>query len=150
MDAQFITITITALVGILGSFITYYLTKKQQRESEERKIKQEYYRLYIKSMSDVAIDNNDDDAQKRLSESFNSLIVIAAPSVVQELMKFHNFIRQSNTEIPRESKEWSIKHDELLRTVVKTIREDIYGKENDIDSYLSEVHLIGHKPKKYK
>lgn len=138
-----IAITITALVGFLGTFITYYLTKKQERESEERKIKQEYYRLFIKALSDVAINNKDHDALRRLSESHNSLIVIAAPAVVQALMKFHDFIRPSNNEIPRGSQEWLTKHDQLLRIVIKEIRKDIYGNEKDINSYLSEVHLVG-------
>jgi len=148
MDAKLIALT--ALVGFLGSFITYYLTKKQQRESEERKIKQEYYRLFVKALSDVAIDNNDDEAQHRLSESFNSLIVIASPFVVQKLMKYLDLIRSDRNSTPRDTNEWRTQHDELLRIVVKAIRKDIYGNEKDIDSYLAEVHLTGRKIKKIK
>ena len=40
-----------------------------------------------------AIDNADDDAQRRLSEGFNSLIVIASPPVAHQLIKFDDFIR---------------------------------------------------------
>jgi len=35
---------------------------------EERRLKEEYYKAFIKALSDVAIDNRDTAAQKRLSE----------------------------------------------------------------------------------
>jgi|GEM_PF-3427887 len=109
-----------------------------------------YYRNFIKALNDVAIDNSDYDAQKRIAESFNSLIIIAAPKVVYRLMEFHNFIKTENTEIPRNSREWSEKHDHLLRQLVITIREDLYGREKDIDSLLAGVHLVSNKRNKIK
>ncbi len=117
---------------------------------EERKLKEEYYKSFIKALSDVAIDNFSEDAQERLSEGFNSLIIIASPKVVKELMEFHDFIRPSNTAISRDSEEWSIEHDKRLRTLVKAMREDIFGKEKYIDEYISQVHLVGKAPKRSK
>ena len=147
MSIQLMSVSITAIFGLLGSFITFYLTKKLQIKSEERKIRQEYYRTFIRALSDVAIDNSDDEAQKRLSEGFNSLIVVGAPQVVQKLMEFHDFVRRENKEFPRNSPEWAIKHDQLLRTLIKSIRKDLYGKEKNIDFYISKVHLTGRKIK---
>ncbi len=140
---------IIAIIGLLGSLTAYYFTKKQEIEAEQRKLKQEYYKNFIKALSDVAIDNFDDDAQKRLSESFNSLIVIAAPKVVQRLMGYHNFVRVENTEIDRDSKQWAEKHDELLRVLIAEIRKDIYTNERSgrADAFLSQVHLVGRNPK---
>jgi hypothetical protein len=151
---MFMIQVIIAAIGLLAAVITaslfYYFTKKHQLKMEERKLKEEYYKSFIKALSDVAIDNFDDEAQKRLSEGFNSLIIIASPNVVKELMDFHDFIRPQNTTIPRDSAEWLIEHDNKLRILVKTMREDIYGKEKNIDKYISQVHLVGKAPKRQK
>lgn len=98
-------------------------------------------------MSDVAIDNFNNDAQKRLSEGFNSLIVIAAPKVVCRLMEYYHFLQIKNAELPRDSKQWGEKHDRLLLVLVKEIRNDIYGKEKWADVLLSQVHLVRNNPK---
>jgi hypothetical protein len=145
---QIIIAAISLLAAVITASLSYYFTKINQSKMEERKLKEEYYRSFIKALSDVAIDNFNDEAQKRLSEGFNSLIVIASPDVVQELMEFHNFIRPQNTTIPRDSVEWLTEHDNRLRTLVKAMREDIFGKEKNIDKYISQVHLVGKAPKR--
>ena len=139
----FILAAITLFASVLTASLSYWFTKKHQLRLEERRLKEEYYKAFIKALSDAAIDNQDVTAQDRLSEGFNSLIVIGSPSVVKKLMQYHNFVRMDNTEIPRDSKEWSLRHDELLRELIKEIRLDIYGKEKDIDKYISSVHLVG-------
>lgn len=95
----------------------------------------------------MAIDNRDDEPQKRLSEGFNSLIVIGSPAVVKTLMQFHDFVRIENTKIQRDLNEWALRHDELFKELVKEMHRDIYGKEKDIDEYISNVHLVGRGPK---
>lgn len=59
------------------AFISYFFTKKHQMRIEERRLKEEFYKNYIKALSDVAIDNKSDEAQKRLSECFNTSLLIA-------------------------------------------------------------------------
>jgi len=63
-------------------------------------------------------------------------------------MELHNFIRPANTKIPRDSQEWSIEHDNRLRQLVKAMRQDIFGKEKNIDNFISQVHLVGKAPKR--
>ncbi len=146
MMEPIIIASISLVASVITASLSYYFTKKHQIRMEERKLKEEYYKSFIKAVSDVAIDNYDDEAQRRLSEGFNSLIVIASPKVVKELMDFHNFIRPQNIDISRE--EWTVRHDNLLRQLIKAMREDIFGKERNIDKYISKVHLIGKAPKK--
>lgn len=74
--------------------------------------------------------------------------MIGSPSVFKKLMQFHDNVRIENTDIPRDSNEWSLRHDQLLRELVKEMRRDIYGKEKDIDEYISTVHLVGRGPKR--
>jgi hypothetical protein len=138
-----IVAAISLFASVVTASLSYWFTKKHQLRMEERRLKEEYYRSFIKALSDVAIDNRDVAAQKRLSEGFNSLIVIGSPAVVKKLMQFHDFVRIENTEIPRDSNEWSSRHDQVLRELVKEMRRDIYGKEKDIDKYISTVHLVG-------
>ena len=134
---------ITLFASVLTASLSYWFTKKHQLRLEERRLKEEYYKAFIKALSDAAIDNQDVTAQDRLSEGFNSLIVIGSPSVVKKLMQYHNFVRIDNKEIPRDSNAWSLRHDQLLRELVKEMRRDIYGKERNIDEYISTVHLVG-------
>lgn len=138
-----IVASISLVASVVTASLSYYLTKRQQIKSEERKLKEEYYRLFIKAMSDVAVNNNDQDAQKKLSEGFNSLIVIGSPEAVFELMRFHNYIRAENKKVSRDTPEWIAMHDSLLRDLVKAMRRDIFGKEKDIDKFLLDVHLTG-------
>ena len=142
---------IVASIGLLASAITvsvsYFFTKKHQLKMEERRLKEEFYKSFIKALSDVAIDNKDDEAQKRLSEGFNSLIVIASANVVRKLMDFHDFVRLENTTIPRNSEEWSRKHGILLNELVKAMRQDLFGKREAIDKFPA-IHLVGRKPSK--
>jgi peptidoglycan/LPS O-acetylase OafA/YrhL len=59
---------IVAMIGLLASVIaaslSYYFTKKYQLKMEERRLKEEFYKLFIKALSDVAINNKDSEAQK--------------------------------------------------------------------------------------
>jgi hypothetical protein len=142
-----IVAAIALLASVLTASLSYWFAKKQQLRAEDRRLKEEYYRVFIKALSDVAIDNSDYEAQKRLSEGFNSLIVIGSPRVVERLMRFHDFARIENTSIARDSPEWSQRHDELLRDLVKEMRRDIYGEEKGVDEYISGVHLVGRGPK---
>ncbi len=138
---------IVAAIGLIASVIvasvSYYFTKKQESKNQDRRLKEEYYKSFLKSLSDVALDNYDEKALKALSESFNFLIVIAGAKVVKELMNYHNFVKTTNKTIDRSTEEWSKKHDELLKEMVKAMREDIFGKEKNIDQYISGVHLVG-------
>ena len=144
-----LSVIIIASIGLLSSVITaslsYYFTKKHQLKMEERRLKEEFYRSFIKALSDVAIDNEDDAAQKRLSEGFNSLLLMANANVVSKLMEFHNFVKIENTAIPRDSEEWTKKHDDLLTELVKEMRQDLFGKEKNINKFFPKVHLVGRK-----
>jgi len=133
---------IVASIGLFASVssasISHYLTKKHQFAMEERRIKEEYYKYFIKALSDVALNNKDDEALKRLSEGFNSLILFADSSVVEKLMDFRNFIEKKNQ--TRNTEEWVKKQDALLTSLIKEIRIDLYNKE---EKSFPQIHLTG-------
>ncbi len=115
---------------------------------EERRLKEEFYKTFIKALSDVAIDNKDDGAQRKLSEGFNSLLLIANASVVKKLMEFHDFVRIENIDISRDSEEWSKKHDDILTELIRVMRQDLFGREKNIDRFFPKIHLVGRKPRR--
>jgi peptidoglycan/LPS O-acetylase OafA/YrhL len=59
---------ISLFASVVTASLSYWFTKKNQMRLEERRLKEEYYKAFIKALSDVAIDNRDTAAQKRLSE----------------------------------------------------------------------------------
>ncbi len=77
---------IFATIGLLASVVTasmsYYFTKKHELKMEERRLKEEYFKKFLKALSDVAIDNKNEKALNRLSEGFNYLLLIADAEVV--------------------------------------------------------------------
>ena len=139
--------SISLLASVITASLSYYFTKKHQLKIEGRRRKEEYYKSFVKALSDVTISNKDSEAQRRLSEGFNSLIVIGSPTVVKKLMEFHEFVRAENLQQHRNSNEWAIQHDILLRAAIKEMRQDIFGKEKNIDDYLANVHLVGRERK---
>jgi len=141
---------IVASIGLFASVITvslsFYFTKRLQLKTEDRRLKEEYYKPFLKSLSDVATDNNNDKAQEKLSESINFLLVIASPQVVKDLMEFHSFVRQgAKDKFPRWSQEWGIEHDRLLKSLIKSIRVDLFGEEKNIDKYMEKLSLVGRR-----
>lgn len=141
---------ITGAIGLLASTVTaslaYYFSKRQQVTSENRRIKEEFYREFIKALSDVAQDNKDQEAQSKLAEGFNTLILVGSADVVNHLMAFHDFVKRSNSEFSRDSEDWSKKHDALLTALIKTMRDDLLGSHAD-SARIVGVHLIGGKRK---
>jgi len=139
-----LSVIIVASIGLLASVITaslsYYFTKKHQLKMEERRLKEEFYRSFIKAVNDAAIDNEDDDAQRRFAEGFNSLLLIANANVVIKLKEFHSFIAES--EIPRGSEEHMMKFNDLLTKLIKEMRYDLFGRKN-INKNYPEVYRAG-------
>ena len=121
------------MIGILGSIIsasiTYFFTKKQQINAEERRIKQEYFLNYIKVISDYAISNDRENKIYDVADVANNLSSIASSEVVRDAQAFHEYMRT-----PR--KDYSIqKQDELYTTLVKSMRKDLYKKSNINSGY---------------
>jgi hypothetical protein len=137
---------IAGAIGLLASTVTaslaYYFSKQQQFASENRRIKEEFYRQFIKALNDVAQDNKNQQAQSKLAEGFNTLILVGSADVVNRLMAFHNFVKPSGPDIDRNSEQWSRDHDELLTELVRSMRDDLLGKASG-SAKITGVHLVG-------
>ena len=138
------TLLLTTL-GILASVVTaslsYYFTKVQQIGSEDRKLKEEFYRAFIKAISDTAIDNENEVAWQKLSEGFNTLTLVSSREVVKELMEYHKVIKPV-FRINMSDQEYGQEHDSKLRDLIIEMRRDLFGKKRAEEDF-PEIHLVG-------
>ena len=64
---------IALAASLLVAALTYFLTKRHEWSMQGRRLREEYYRSFVKALSDVAHDNTDSRAVDRLSESINDV-----------------------------------------------------------------------------
>lgn len=136
------TTILVALITILGSALTFYLTKRHQIDVEWQHEKLNHYKVLLSSLSDLAVDGiNKEEANQKFSLAANTIALVAPQSVITALMNFHDEVKFSN---PNKSPE---RHDELLRNLILEIRRDIKLASKD-DRRSFNFHLIGSAPKR--
>ena len=142
MEEYIVQIIITA-IGVITAIITaslsYYYTKKNQLEADERRLKEKYYLAYIQAVSDMVVVENKEEARANLAEAQNQLLLIGSADVVSCVLKFHDYVKPSNEE---ERKKGTDKHDILLTDIMKAMREDLY-KNRSINKGYPVIHLSG-------
>jgi hypothetical protein len=142
MDTNVLIAIISAATSIVIASLSYFFSKKREVEGEWRKQKLTQYRELLSSLSDCAIDGiNNDEAQRRFSQAFNTIALVAPQTVIRVLLAFHDEIAFSN---PNPSKE---RHDQLLKELVLAIRQDMKLSPAD-DAENFQFRLIGRAPKK--
>lgn len=145
MDSNSINSLIVPTLGILASVITaslsYYFAKVQQIRSENRKLKEDFYRAFIKAVSDTAIGNEDEAARQKLSESFNTLTLVASREVVDKLMSFYE-VTKGTFGAEMSFQDYMQEHDKRLKSLVVEMRRDLFGTRN-IEKDFPNIHLVG-------
>ena len=84
---QVIIPIIGIITAIISATFSYYFTKRNQLEANERKLKEKYYLAYIKAVSDVVIIDNKKAARNNLADAQNQLLLTGSSEVVNNLMK---------------------------------------------------------------
>ena len=142
MEEYIVQIIITA-IGIITAIITaslsYYFTKKNQLEADERRLKEKYYLAYIQAISDMVVVENKEEALDNLAEAQNQLLLIGSANVVSCVLQFHDYLKPSNED---ERKKCHDKHDILLTDIMKAMRKDLY-KNSNINKGYPVIHLSG-------
>ena len=117
-----ITITV-AVIGLAGTLavagITYWTTKRREREAEWRKEKLAHYGAFIESLSGIVAEDSTLEGQREFARASNNLLLFAPQGVIEALDAFRREIRLSNPERSRES------HDRLLAALLLAIRQDV-------------------------
>ena len=72
---QVIIPIIGIITAIISATFSYYFTKRNQLEANERKLKEKYYLAYIKAVSDVVIIDNKKAARNNLADASKSTFI---------------------------------------------------------------------------
>ena len=130
---------IVAIVGTVTAVLTVSLTnfflKRNQQKFEERKLKEEYYISYIKSVSDNVVSHST-KSKGNLADSHNKLLLIASSEVVSNLMIFHDYIKPPNDNFDPKT------HDMLLTKLITSMRDDLFSS-NKVNKLYPLIHLCG-------
>lgn len=119
VDASIVVASISAASAVVASALSFYFSKKKDREVDWRKNKFEYYREFLEALGSIAGSDSTPDGNRRFALACNTLHLIASIEVVRALHDFQDEIRVSNTEKSRHV------HDALLSRLVWEIRKDL-------------------------
>lgn len=129
---------IGVIAAIISATLSYYFTKKNQMNIEERKLKEEYYTGFIKAVSGVVV-RSDLNAKNDLADKQNRLLLIGSSEVVTKLLIFHDYIKPESQE---KNGFDSLVHDKLLTELLKAMRKDLY-KYKRVNKNYPVIHLTG-------
>lgn len=119
METPVIVAIISAAAGIATAAISFFLTKKKERETEWRKLKLEHYREFLDALNGIVGTDSNPDNQRRWAKSTNTIGLVASQTVLLALWKFQDAISQHNQNRSREE------HDKRLNELILAIRADL-------------------------
>jgi hypothetical protein len=108
-----------AAAAVVAPAISFYLTKKKEREADWQKYKFEQYREFVAALSGTVGTDSTPEGNRRFALSCNTLNLIASKDVITALRNFQDEIRVSNANKSR------ARHDELLSRLIWEIRADL-------------------------
>lgn len=114
MDAPIIVAIITAAAGLVASALTFFLTKKKEREAEWRKLKLDRYGALLVAASDLAADKRDGRSFARATNDVN---LVASPEVLITLRAFVECVSDPAMTVD--------KQDQLFTALMFAIRADL-------------------------
>ena len=128
MDTTVFVAVITAGASIILSALSFFLTKKKEREAELRKQKLDSYTELLSALSNLTGKDVTLESKKRLAHIVNHIWLISPYSVTKALINFLDESSDSNRGKLSQSR-----HDKLLTILLYAIREDLGVKSNNFD-----------------
>lgn len=119
METSVLVAIISAAAGVFASALTFFLTKRKEREAEWRKQKLESYKELMSALSGLVGPNPQGQAKLRFAQIANHIILVATPAVLVSLRGFLDETSDSNKDKKVD------RHDELLTVLMYAIREDL-------------------------
>ena len=119
MDTPIFVAVISAAASLAVAAITFFLTKRKEREAEWRKQKLEHYREFLDALSGTVGTDSTPEAQRRWARASNTIGLVASQRVLAALWQFQDSIARSN---PNPSVE---NHDRKLNQLMLAIRADL-------------------------
>ncbi len=119
MGSSFVITVMAGVSSVIVTTVTYYLTKKKEREADWRKYKFEQYKEFLLSISGIVGSDSTPEGNRVFSKACNTLHLIGSAGVLAAMHSYQNEIRLSN---PTRSVE---KGDALLSKLIWEVRKDI-------------------------
>ena len=119
MDTPILVSVISASASIGVAAVTFFLTKRKEREAEWRKQKLDHYRNFLEALSGTVGNDSTAEGQLRWAKACNTIGLIASQRVLRVLWQFQDAIAKSNPTPSTES------HDRGLNQLLLAIREDL-------------------------
>ena len=119
MDANITVAMISATAGLVVAAVSYYLTKKKEREADWRKYKFEQYKEFVGSMNGVLGNSPTLEGRTHFASACNTLHLIGSLGVLNALHALVNEISSTNSDQSR------TRHDTLLSQLIWEIRKDV-------------------------
>lgn len=114
MDAPVVVAIISAAAGLVASALTFFLTKKKERDAEWRKLKLDRYGALLMAASDLAADKRDGRSFARAANDAN---LVASPEVLTTLRAFVECVSGSAMTVDTQ--------DQLFTALMHAIRADL-------------------------
>lgn len=118
MDVSIVVALITTGTGLIASALTFYLTKKKERDAEWRKHKLEHYKAFMSAINGIVTKESTSEGRVRFAEAANNIWLIGSPGLVAEL---RDYLIESGKPADRDYAE----HDRILTKLIIEIRKDI-------------------------
>ena len=121
MDTPIVAALISAAaVVVVAPAISYYLTKKKERDADWQMYKFEQYREFVTALGGIVGADATPEGTRRFAVLFNTLHLSASHDVITALHEYHDEIRDSNTK----------KSPDRLQTLVSKL---IWAIRRDLD-----------------
>jgi hypothetical protein len=119
MDTPVTVAVISAAAAIVVPAVSFYLTKRKERQADWQRYKFEIYKELVQSFSGIVGTDSTPEGNQRFAAACNTLHLIASQAVIVALHDFQDEIRVSN--VNRDDD----RHDALLSRLEWEIREDL-------------------------
>ena len=119
MSTAVIVSVISAAAGVMAAALSFYLTKKKEREADWRKYKYEQYKEFMVSISGIVAGDSTPEGNRIFAKACNTLHLIGSKGVLNALHAYQDEVASSN---PKHS---AARQATLLSKLVWEIRRDI-------------------------
>jgi len=119
MDTTVVVSVIAAASGVIVAAVSYFLTKKREREADWRKYKYEQYKEFMVSISGIVAGDSTPEGNRVFARACNTLHLIGSRGVLVALHAYQDEVASSN---PSHS---AAKESEMLSKLVWEVRKDL-------------------------
>jgi hypothetical protein len=119
MDTPIVVAVISAAALVFVPAISFYLTKKKDREADWRKYKFDQYKEFTASLSGIVGKDSTPEGRRNFARASNTLHLIGSSGVLTALHEFQDETSVSNTARS------DLRHDALLSKLIWEIRKDL-------------------------